>query len=102
MPEDEPVDSNCMSKCCLHSMPICVAEFQDCYFDCQDESVKPSLSRLSDAKLQSQAINRPKEGKEEESECLSARMVRLNDSEKARKEAKQQGEELQKKAEAIK
>ncbi|KAK2941149.1 hypothetical protein BLNAU_23943 [Blattamonas nauphoetae] len=127
MPEDEPVDSNCMSKCRLHNMPICIAEFQDCYFDCKDEYVKPSLSRLSDAKLRSPATNRTKEGKEDETEGLSARMVRLNDYEKVRKEAKervrkgtadlkqkedqhrqdgeklkQQGEELQKQAEAIK
>ncbi|KAK2947353.1 hypothetical protein BLNAU_17740 [Blattamonas nauphoetae] len=125
MPEDEPVDSNCMSKCRLHNMPICISEFDGCYFSCKDEFVKPSMSRLSDAKKRSPANNRTKEGKEGDTEGLAAEMGRLNDFEKVRKNVKervrkgiddlkatdekynqdgerlkQQGEELKKKAEA--
>ncbi|KAK2956527.1 hypothetical protein BLNAU_8581 [Blattamonas nauphoetae] len=112
MPEDEPVDSNCMSKCRLHNMPICISEFDGCYFSCKDEFVKPSMSRLSDAKMRSPANYRTKVWKEGDTEGLAAEMGRLNDFEKgiddlnATEEKynqdgeglKQQGEELKKKA----
>ncbi|KAK2957047.1 hypothetical protein BLNAU_7877 [Blattamonas nauphoetae] len=111
MPENEPVDSNCMSKCRLHNMPICISEFDGCYFSCKDEFVKPSMSRLSDAKMRSPANNRTKVWKEGDTEGLAAEMGRLNDFEKgiddlnATEESttkterlKQQGEELKKKA----
>ncbi|KAK2940068.1 hypothetical protein BLNAU_25019 [Blattamonas nauphoetae] len=122
MPEDEPVDSNCMSKCRLHNMPICISEFDGCYFSCKDEFVKPSMSRLSVAKMRSPANYRTKVWKEGDTEGLAAEMGRLNDFEKVRKmpknefgrasmtltrpkrsttkteRLKQQGEELKKKA----
>ncbi|KAK2960830.1 hypothetical protein BLNAU_4227 [Blattamonas nauphoetae] len=89
MPEDEPVDSNCMSKCRLHNMPICISEFDGCYFSCKDEFVKPSMSRLSDAKMRSPANYRTKVWKEGDTEGLAAEMGRLNDFEKVRKNAKE-------------
>ncbi|KAK2939802.1 hypothetical protein BLNAU_25287 [Blattamonas nauphoetae] len=104
MPENEPVDSNCMSKCRLHNMPICISEFDGCYFSCKDDE-------------QSHKV-----WKEGDTEGLAAEMGRLNDFEKVRKmpknefgrasmtltrpkrsttkteRLKQQGEELKKKA----
>ncbi|KAK2943151.1 hypothetical protein BLNAU_21919 [Blattamonas nauphoetae] len=68
MPEDEPVDSNCI---------------------CKDEFVKPSMSRLSDAKMRSPANNCTKTGKEGDTEGLAAEIFRLNDFEKVRQNAKE-------------
>ncbi|KAK2941039.1 hypothetical protein BLNAU_24053 [Blattamonas nauphoetae] len=89
IPEDELVGSTWMSKCRLHNMPICISEFDGCYFSCKDEFVKPSMSRLSDAKMRSPANNRTKEGKEGNTEGLAAEMGRLNDFETVRKNAKE-------------
>ncbi|KAK2940931.1 hypothetical protein BLNAU_24150 [Blattamonas nauphoetae] len=125
--DEDSVGSNWMSKCRLHNMPFCISEFDGCYFSCKDEFVKPSMSRLSAAKMRSPANNRTKEGKEGDTEGLAAEMGRLNDFETVHKSAKervrkgiedlktigekynqdgerlkQQGEELKKKAESMK